>query len=98
MNAAANIAVIKRRIMLCHDPGGRAPSPPQHQPPRRDPTHPPYLYGTIIRTGLIGYVCATAGSANIEAAANIAVIKHCLPVLGPTLMISSETYCFDLTH
>ena len=84
--------------MLCHDPGGRAPSPPQHQPPRRDPVHPPCLYGTIILIGFVGYVCATAGSANIETTASSTVIKHRLAVLGSTLMFSSEVFCFDITH
>ncbi len=53
-NAAAVTAIANRRWTQCHHPGSRAPSPPQHQPPRREPVRPPGDDAAIKRTGFDG--------------------------------------------
>jgi hypothetical protein len=60
VDATATSAIAIHRSALCHNPAGIAPSPPQLQPPRRDPGHPPGAKETINRIGRAGKVCAAA--------------------------------------
>src|SRR4029077_4954306 len=75
-DASASNAIVRGRRALCHDPGGRAPSPPPQRPPRRDPGHPPARIGIKKRTGFDGYCCASAlGIVTNDASANGAIFN-----------------------